>query len=158
MSRRLAGLIVLGLILVGCSEDKIPPPEIEVFSGQLEFHKFQEIFPHWDIDTDIVVFTVEGGEYTLEHLSNSTHLCNSEGIIRNFGSSNLTLIPTSVDYVNYCDSLHIARGEFKSVFLSDSLYLGPDTRIVQWVDTVQENPLIIRHNTDTMIYYFRLTK
>ena len=35
MSRRLAGLVLVGVVLAGCSENEIPPPQVEVFSGEL---------------------------------------------------------------------------------------------------------------------------
>ena len=145
MSRRLAGLILLGLILVGCSEDKIPPPEIEVFMGELAVTDIRPP-PMWTLyDTDRVVFTVEGSTYKLDHVANESGLCSSEGRALGFGTNTLTLTPTTTDYSN-CDTLRIPQGEFKSVFWGDSLYLGPDTEVFSG------------QFTDTMIYHFRLTK
>lgn len=145
MSRRLAGLILLGLILVGCSEDKIPPPEIEVFMGELAVTDIRPP-PMWTLyDTDRVVFTVEGSTYKLDHVANESGLCSSGGIVLGFGTNMLTLTQTTIDYGN-CDTLRIPQGEFKSVFEGDNLYLGPDTQV------------FITQFTDTMIYHFRLTK
>ena len=145
MSRKLTGLILLGLILVGCSEDKIPPPEIEVFSGELAVHEFQEAYPTWLKDTDQVVFTVEGGTYNLEHVVKQSDLCDSKGRAIGFTTNTLTLTPTYV-HTNNCDSLKIPQGKFKSVFRGDSLYLGPDTQVFPG------------EHAYTMIYHFRLTK
>jgi len=145
MSRKLTGLILLGLILVGCSEDEIPPPQVEVFSGELVVTDIRPP-PMWTLyDTDRVVFTVEGNTYKLDHVDNESGLCSSEGRVLGFGTNTLTLISTTIDYAN-CDTLRIPQGEFKSLFEGDNLYLGPDTLV------------FITQFTDTMIYQFRLTK
>jgi len=143
--RKLTGLILLGLILVGCSEDKIPPPQVEVFLGELVVHEFLEDYPTWVRDTDQVVFTVEGGTYNLEHVTKKSDLCDSKGKAIGFGTNTLMLIPTYADGGN-CDHLKVPQGEFKSVYRGDSLYLGPDTQMFSG-----QYPY-------TMIYEFQLTK
>ncbi len=139
------------LALVGCQDDDLPPPEIEVFSGELEFEKLGEAM---SLRIDTVVFTVEGGQYRIDHTVNNTDLCNSGGRVADFGSNLLRLTPTFTD-VNNCDSLHVPQGNFRSVFRGDSLYLGPNTQVFEWVDST---PPIIREYTDTMIYFFRLVQ
>ncbi len=124
MSRRLAGLILLGLILTGCSEDKIPPPEIEVFSGELAIH---DVLVASDDKVDTVVFTVEGSQYRLEHTTNSSRLCNSGGEVGDFGRPMIRLKPTFFSATGNCDTLRVPQGWFKADFREDSLILGPDT-------------------------------
>ena len=145
MSRKLTGLILLGLVFIGCSKDLEPTPDKEVFSGELAVTDIRPL-PMWTLyDTDRVIFMVEMGTYKLEHVSNQSNLCNSEGRAIGFTTNTLTLTPTYV-HTNNCDSLKIPQGKFKSVFLGDSLYLGPDTQV------------FVGSHTDTMIYHFRLTK
>ena len=145
MNRRLTGLVLIGVVLAGCSEDEIPPPEIEVFMGELAVANIKQSPPYTYHDTDIVIFTVEGSTYKLDHVSGESGLCSSGGRVLSFGTNMLTLTPTIIDYGN-CDTLKIPQGKFKSVFRGDSLYLGPDTEV------------FVGSHTDTMIYHFRLTE
>ena len=53
------------LVLVGCQNDEVPPPEIEVFSGELAVANIKQTPPYTYPDTGRVIFTVEGGTYKL---------------------------------------------------------------------------------------------
>jgi hypothetical protein len=143
--RKLISLILLGLILVGCSEDEISPQETEVFSGELMVTRTKDWLPWTDYFTDTVILTIEGSTYKLDHVTNESSLCNSSGIAAYFGTNRLIFTPTFVDGFN-CDHLKIPQGEFKSVFSGDSLYLGPETLVFSG-----QYPY-------TMIYEFQLTK
>jgi len=145
VSRRLTGLVLIGVVLAGCSEDEMPPPEVEVFSGELLVARTKEWLPWTDYFTDTVILTIEGSTYKLDHITNESSLCNSEGIAASFGTNRLIFTPTFVDSSN-CDHLKIPQGEFKSVFNGDSLYLGPETLVFSG-----QYPY-------TMIYEFQLTK
>ena len=145
VSRKVAGLVLAGVVLAGCSEDKIPPVEIDVFTGEVAVANIKQSPPYTYHDTDIVIFTVEGIIYKLDHVSGESGLCSSGGRVLSFGTNMLTLTPTTIDYGN-CDTLKIPQGEFKAVFRRDSLYLGPDTEV------------FVGSHIDTMIYHFRLTK
>ncbi|HWR83359.1 MAG TPA: hypothetical protein VN285_08650 [Candidatus Deferrimicrobium sp.] len=150
-------VILLAAIIVSCGSD--PKPDIrEEYSGQLIFRKFQEQYPIWIVDTDLVVLTLNNDAYSLNHVTHNSNLCSSNGRVLDFGTNRLTLTPTSIQYTGGCDSLHVPRGTFRSTFVRDSLYLGPDTQIVDWADTIQQEPPIIREYTDTLIHYFRLAK
>jgi len=137
--------VILGalvLALAACEKEP-PPPEIEVYSGELRIAEIKES-PPWTFHyNDTVIFTVEGGTYRLEHVTNESGLCSSRGKAIGFGTNTLRLTPETTDYSN-CDTLKIPQGEFKSVFRGDSLYLGPDTQVFN------------TQFTDTMIYQFWL--
>lgn len=138
-------LLVSALVLVvsgGCGDDLEQPPEVEVFSGELEVCKLYVV----DIDTDQVVFTVEGTDYRLEHTTHQTNLCGSGGTVDNFGGNLITLTKVYTIPLHSCNTLHIPQGRFKAAFRSDSLILGPDTQV------------FLGEHAYTMIYHFRLTK
>jgi len=119
-------LLVAALVLMisgGCGDDLERPPEVEVFSGELEVRTLYVV----GTDTDQVVFTVEGTDYRLEHTTHETNLCGSGGTVDNFGGNLITLTKTFTIPSPGCDTLHVPRGRFKAAFRSDSLILGPDT-------------------------------
>lgn len=129
------------------------PPEIEVFLGELAVANIKQKSPYTYHDTGRVIFTVAGGTYKLEHLTDVRNLCSSGGNVTGFGTNTLRLTPTFFDYSQDCDSLKVPQGEFKSVFRGDSLYLGPDTQVFKTFDSA-----LMKEFIDTMIYDFRLTK
>jgi hypothetical protein len=139
-------LLVSALVLIvfgGCGDDLEQPPEIEVFSGELEVLELNGV----DTDTDQVVFTVEGSDYRLEHTTHQTRLCESIGTINNFGGNLITLTRIFTIPSHGCDTLHVPQGLFKAAFRSDSLILGPDT--------LGFGP---NHASDSMVFTFRLVK
>jgi len=141
------------LALVSCQNDLVPPPEIEVFTGELEVVDIK-LSPPWTYHyTDKVVFTVEGGTYKIEHVTHHSNLCSSGGQVFGFGTNRVRLTPTFHDYSQSCDSLKVPQGEFKSVFRRDSLYLGPGIQVFHSFDSVAMKEFI-----DTMIYHFWLTQ
>jgi hypothetical protein len=113
VSRRLAGLVLVGVVLAGCSEDELVSSETEVFTGALIVsRKWQGFLVE---RTDTVVFTVEGGTYNLKHTFDMNGFCNSWGKVSGFGRSTLTLFRTGYS-AGSCDSVRFPQGEFKSVF------------------------------------------
>ncbi len=137
---------VFVLTLVSCQSNKDVTAEKEIFTGELAIADIKQN-PSWTYpDTDVVIFSIQGSKYTLEHVTHNTNLCNSEGKAIGYGTNTLTLNPTFVTATGNCDTLKIPQGEFKSVFRGDSLFLGPDTQV------------FVTNYTDTMIYHFRLTK
>ena len=119
-------LLVAALVLMisaGCGDDLKRPPEVEVFSGELEVRELYVV----GTDTDQVVFTVEGTDYRLEHTTHQTRLCGSGGTVDNFGGNLIILTKIYTIPSPGCDALHVPRGRFKAAFRSDSLILGPDT-------------------------------
>ncbi len=120
--------ILFGFSLVflwaGCSKNVDQPPSVETFQGSLFVYREQEPTP----DIDDVIFTVEGSEYNLNHLTSNSGLCSSGGRVDNFGSNRITLTPVYVlPSSTNCDSLHIPKGVFNARFQGDSLILGPNT-------------------------------
>lgn len=146
--RKLTGLILLGLILVGCSEDESVFSKTEIFTGALIVSRKWQGFPVERIDT--VVFTVEGGTYGLKHTFDMNDFCNSQGRVSGFGRGTLTLIPTSYS-TGSCDTVRFPQGEFKSVFGEDSLILERKQHVVTWEHEGQQL-------VDTLGFGFRLTK
>jgi len=139
-------LLVAALVLVvsgGCGDDLEQPPEVEVFSGELEVRELYMV----DTDTDQVVFTVEGTDYRLEHTTHQTRLCGSVGTVDNFGGNLIVLTKLYTIPSLSCDTLHIPKGRFKAAFRSDSLILGPDT-LAFGPDQA----------SDSMVFTFRLVK
>ncbi len=117
----LAALVLM--VSAGCGDDLERPPEVEVFSGEMEVREL------YVVDTDQVVFTVEGTDYRLEHTTHQTNLCGSGGTVDNFGGNLITLTKVYTIPSHSCDSLHVPQGRFKAAFRSDSLILGPDTLV-----------------------------
>ena len=146
-------LLVAALVLMisaGCGDDLERPPEVEVFSGEMEVKDLQVPEPHLATNVDTVVFTVEGNQYRLEHTTDNSGLCGSGGTIGNFGSNLITLTPIST-IPGTCDSIRIPQGEFKAAFKEDSLTLGPDT-IVYIVEVGDQQ------FTDSLCFTFWLSK
>ena len=135
-------VVLLLFVAGGCDNGPAEPPVVEVFSGKLIVKPFGVAWA----DTDAVVFTVEGGQYSLKHTINNSSLCNSNGNVADFGKNRIRLTPTSFGSTSNCDSLHVPQGWFKAVFRGDSLLLGPDTQIIS------------HQSVDTMVYSFRLAK
>ncbi len=146
MTKTLKGVFILFFVLViGCEEDTKVTPDIEVYYGELSITRTKDWLPWTDYFTDTVSFTVEGNEYRLIHQTRASTLCDSKGIVNNFGTNELWLEPREIDTGN-CDYQKVPQGKFVSVFRGDSLYLGPDT-----VHFSGAYPY-------TMIYEFKLSK
>lgn len=112
----------------------------------MEVKDLQVPEPHLATNVDTVVFIVKGNQYRLEHTTDNSGLCGSGGTIGNFGSNLIRLTRIFTIPKGTCDTVRVPKGEFKSVFKGDNLYLGPETQV------------FITQFTDTMIYHFRLTK
>lgn len=137
----LAALVLM--ISAGCGDDLERPPEVEVFSGELEVRELYVV----GADTDQVVFTVEGTDYRLEHTTHQTNLCGSGGTVDNFGGNLIVLTKLYTIPSHSCNTLHVPQGRFKAAFRSDSLILGPDT-LAFGPDQA----------SDSMVFTFRLVK
>ena len=147
-------LLVAALVLmisVGCGDDLERPPEVEVFSGEMEVKDLQENDPLLATNVDTVVFTVEGNQYLLEHTTDNSGLCGSGGTIGNFGSNFITLTLLYVIPKGTCNEIHIPEGQFKAAYPDDSLILGPDT--IGYVVIVNDQEFI-----DSLCFTFRLSK
>jgi len=107
-------------LFLGCGDDS--EEEIyEVYYGRLTTKRIIL----FETRTDSVIFTINSGYYDLEHVTNKTGLCPSEGSISEFGTSEMKLIPTKVHFSN-CDSLRIPHDVFEAVYKGDSLILTRD--------------------------------
>ena len=126
---------VAALIWAACEDKAIEGGESEVWKGELAVHKRVEGYQWPFIDTDQVTFTVEGGLYTLKHTTNPSQLCNTQGLVRNFGRNIMTLEVTGSEYAA-CDSVRVPEGDFDAIFRGDSLYIGPKTVSYPRGDTV----------------------
>lgn len=126
---RFAVIVACGAMVlsIGCGGTSEEPPQVEVFSGEVEVMDLLETHPDSTVRVDTVVFTVEGADYRLDHLTHNSNLCSSGGTIGNFGSNRVTLTPVFHVPGGNCDSTRIPKGEFKAVFKGDSLILGPDS-------------------------------
>jgi hypothetical protein len=148
-------LLVSALVLVvsgGCGDDLEQPPEVEVFSGEMEVRDLQENDPILATNVDTVVFTVEGNQYLLEHTTDNSGLCGSGGTVGNFGSNLIRLSLIFTISQGTCDTARVPKGEFKAAYPSnDSLVLGPDT--IEYVVTVSHQEF-----RDSLCFTFRLVK
>lgn len=147
-------LLVAALVLMisaGCGDDLKRPPEVEVFSGELEVKDLQELDPDLATDVDTVVFTVEGNQYLLEHTTNNSSLCGSGGTVGHFSSNVITLTKLFVIPKGTCNKIHIPEGQFKAAYPGDSLILGPDT--IVYIVEVGEQQF-----TDSLCFTFWLSK
>lgn len=144
-------LSVCLLCAAGCGSDSVAPPPREVFRGVLVVENLLEPDTNLNITTDTIVFTVDGNDYRLEHVSHNTNECSSGGAIADFGSNRILLTPEYLIPRSHCDSLHILHGHFKAAYRGDSLLLGPDTVFFER-DTPYE------HLRDSLSYTFRMTR
>ncbi len=125
-------LLVVAVVLMvsaGCGDEVERPPQVEVFSGELEVKDLQETDPYLATKVDTLVFTVEGNQYRLEHITYNSGLCGSGGTIGNFGSNLIRLTKIfNIPGGTCTDTARVPQGQFKAAYPSDdSLVLGPDT-------------------------------
>jgi len=147
-------LLVAALVLMisaGCGDDLERPPEVEVFSGEMEVKDLQESDPYLATNIDTVVFTVEGNQYRLEHTTDNSGLCGSVGTVGHFSSNVIILTKLFVISNGTCNEIHIPEGQFKAAYPGDSLILGPDT--IEYVVQVGEQQF-----TDSLCFTFWLSK
>ena len=121
-------LIFLIFSLNSCNEKRIVQTNPELFIGQLEFFRVDEVFHR----TDNIELTINGSSYTLNHTTNESKLCSSHGSQSGFGTNKMILSPDALSG-NNCDNFRIPRGEFNAIFRNDSLILGPriDTLFIE---------------------------
>ena len=127
---------LLMIISVGCGDNSEQPPEVEIYAGELEIVDLQEPNPYRNTNIDTVVFTVEGKEYSLEHVVNNSGLCESGGDIAHFGGNLTILTPVFIIPKPSCDSIRIPQGEFTTEFRGDSLIMGPKTIEFDMIGTI----------------------
>ena len=146
-------LVVLLVLVfsVGCEDNSEEPPDVEVFSGELEVTDLQEDDPDFRTNVDTVVFTVKGTDYRLEHTTHNSNLCSSGGTVGDFSSNLITLTHVFTIPGGTCDSVRIPYGEFKANYPGDSLILGPTT--IEFVVEVGQQQF-----TDSLCFTFRLSK
>jgi len=147
-------LLVAALVLMisaGCGDDLERPPEVEVFSGEMEVKDLQVPEPHLATNVDTVVFTVEGNQYRLEHTTDNSGLCGSVGTVGHFSSNVIILTKLFVISNGTCNEIHIPEGQFKAAYPGDSLILGPDT--IEYVVIVNDQEFI-----DSLCFTFWLSK
>lgn len=106
--------------LAGCGDDS-EEDVYEVYFGQLTTKRIIL----FETRTDSVIFTIDGGYYDLEHITNNTNLCSSKGSVSEFGTSEMRLTPTVI-YFSNCDSMRVPHDVFKTVYKGDSLILTRD--------------------------------
>ncbi len=145
----LAGLVALSWL--ACRKEPTDTGGPEIYAGRLVVHKQLEAIQYPYIDSDQVTFTVDAGTYELKHAVRNSGLCDSYGVVRHFGTNELTLIPSGADFDGNCDQLRIPSGTFEVVFKRDSLIIGPDTQeVITNVNGVTAH--------DTMVFLFQLTQ
>ncbi len=143
-------LVIVAGLWFGCSKDPVDNGGPEIWAGRLIVQNTPQSYPYTSIDTDQVSLSVDAGTYELDHLTRNSGLCNSYGVIRNFGLPAFKLVPSGADYDGQCDQQRIASGDFTARFRGDSLVVGPDTQEVLTPNNGQT-----MH--DTMIFFFQLT-
>ena len=127
MKRAAVLLIAAMAVMPACSDDPVSPSVTDVFSGESKVIMQLQSFPALDSFTDEVELTVQGSSYTLLYTVSNSGLCNSYGRIEEFGTARMILTPTAADFDGRCDSLRLPRGEFRTTFRGESLFVGPDT-------------------------------
>jgi len=137
-------------VWLACSDDPVSPSATDVFTGESKVVMQLQSYPLLDSFTDEVELTVQGTSYTLLYTISNSGLCNSYGRIEEFGTGRMILTPTAADFDGQCDSLRLPRGEFRTEFRGESLFVGPDT--VGYVVDVDGQDYY-----DTLIFEFALT-
>lgn len=151
MRRLVSVLTAVAALWAGCSDAPVVTRKPEVFRGLMvmtpQFNSDpMEIYA----DSVPVAFTVEGTLYDLvQEEASRFELCDSRGTVQGFGTNAATLTPSGVISSGNCDSVHIPKGTFATVFRVDSLYLGP--KKVGYVLNVNGVPTV-----DSMTFYFKL--
>jgi hypothetical protein len=143
-------VIVVAGFWFGCSKDSVNDSGPEIWAGRLIVHNTPQSYPYTSIDTDQVSLAIDAGTYELNHLTRKSDLCDSYGVIRNFGLPTFRLVPSGADWDGSCDQQRIPSGDFTARFRGDSLTVGPDTQEVLTTNNGQT-----MH--DTMIFLFQLT-
>lgn len=106
---------------MNCGDDSNKEEIYEVYYGRLTTKRIIQ----FETRTDSVIFTINNGYYDIEHITSNTGLCPSEGSVSEFGTSEMKLTPTTIDFSN-CDSVRIPHDVFKTVYKGDSLILTRD--------------------------------
>ncbi len=143
-------LLAIGTLLWACTKDRVlGPPEPDSYSGISIISSVQGYYHYPEgPDTDLVLFTVTGSDYTMEFQTDKCGLCDMSGTVKAFGTVSMTLTPTGPLNSN-CDYRRVPKGEIPTVFRNDSLLIGPVTIGYQ----ITANNLVMY---DTSVFEFRL--
>jgi hypothetical protein len=113
-------IVSLGLAAGACKQANQSSPEKEIFYGRFIFER--DLNTVGGVDTDLVKFTIQDGQYSFVFSTFNSRVCNTKGTAYSFGTSGVNFVPDSLLNEN-CDSVHIPKGFYSSAFKGDSLYL-----------------------------------
>jgi len=110
------------LVWAGCSgDDSVNQDDvIETFVGELRMDIAPDTVGRNTIDT--VRLVIRGSRFSVTMITNRPNLCNIAGTVSDFGTNSALFNPTD-SMASMCDSLHILRGRFPTVFKGDSLIM-----------------------------------
>lgn len=114
-------VIPIGLMLwLGCSsDDSANQDEInETYVGELRMDVAPDTVGRNTIDT--LRLKINGSRFTVTMLTNRANICNIGGTVKDFGTNSALFRPTD-SMPSFCDSIHVLRGRFPTVFKGDSL-------------------------------------
>ena len=115
------GVLVALVLAIGCGDDDEQEEEVlETFVGELRMDVAPDTVGRNTIDT--IIFEVKGRRYTVEMVTNRANICDIGGTVEGFGT-NSALFTTTDSMPSSCDSIHVLRGRFPTVFKGDSLIM-----------------------------------